>query len=191
MSDYPNRPGRNRIVIEAPSGSHSRGSRPIGRQPTAKPREGLVAVSVIAAAALATFIALFLTSRPYDPMNSTFLPQESVPQGPALVQPSPRPSPSSSSQQKQSAEQSPEPTGETTKPVVPDDATIQSQIEKKLASDPTLAKLDVSTLVEGGKVTLVGSVQSADLKIRVERAVNSVIGVIGVDNQLVITEGTP
>lgn len=126
-------------------------------------------------------------------MNSTVLPQESVPQGPALAQPSPRPSPSpsSSSQQKQSAEQSPEPTGETPRPVVPDDATIQSQIEKKLASDPTLAKLDVSTLVKGGKVTLVGSVQSVDLKIRVERAVNSVKGVIGVDNQLVITEGTP
>jgi osmotically-inducible protein OsmY len=73
----------------------------------------------------------------------------------------------------------------------PDDAGIQSQIERTLAADPTLSKLDVSTLVENGKVTIVGSVRSTDLKQRVEKVLRAVKGVISVDNQLVVTEATP
>ena len=149
---------------------------------------------MIAAAALATFIALFLTSRPYDPMNSTVVPQQVIPEGPAVLQPSPKqsptPTPSPQSTPSPSVRQSPEPTVETTV-TIPDDASIQSQIEKILASDPVLSQLDVSTLVESGKVTLVGSVHSADMKQRVERAVRSVKGVISVDNQLVVTQATP
>ncbi len=74
---------------------------------------------------------------------------------------------------------------------MPDDAYIQSQIEKILTSDPVQSQLDVSTLVENGKVTLVGSVHSPDMKQRIERAVRSVKGVISVDNQLVVTQATP
>src|SRR6266446_3783982 len=135
MADYSNRSNRNRIVIKAHTGSgrgqtHNRRSAP-------RTRESLLAVSVIAAAALATFIALFLTSRPFDPMNSTVLPQQSVPQGPAIVQPSPKPSSSTSPQQKPAAEQSLTPASET----IDDgsnDAAIQSKIERTLAADPTL-----------------------------------------------------
>ena len=149
---------------------------------------------MIAAAALATFIALFLTSRPYDPMNSTVVPQQVIPEGPVAMQSSPKqsPTPTSSPQStpSPSARKSPEPTVETTV-TTPDDASIQSQIEKILASDPILSQLDVSTLVESGKVTLVGSVPSPDMKQRVERAVRSVKGVTSVDNQLVVTQATP
>ena len=148
---------------------------------------------MIAAAALATFIALFLTSRPYDPMNSTVVPQQVIPEGP-VMQPSPKqtPTPTSSPQStpSPSPRRSPEPTVETTV-TIPDDASIQSQIEKLLASDAVLSQLDVSTLVESGKVTLVGSVNSPDMKQRVERAVRSVKCVISVDNQLVVTQATP
>ena len=73
----------------------------------------------------------------------------------------------------------------------PDDATIQSRIEGAFAADPNLSRLDVSTLVENGKVTIVGSVRSADLKQRVERAIRAIKGVGTVDNQLVVTEATP
>jgi hypothetical protein len=148
---------------------------------------------VIGAAALATFIALFLTSRPYDPMNSTFAPVQTVPVGSLAMQPSPKPSPTISPSPQQNLPgglvPSPEPTVATT--TIPDDAGIQSQIERTLAADPTLSKLDVSTLVEGGKVTVVGSVRSADLKQRVEKTLRSIKGVISVDNQLVVTDATP
>lgn len=191
MSDHSRR--RNRIVIETQTARDRRGDRPLGRQPGPGAREGIVALTVIGAAALATFIALFLTSRPYDPMNSTLAPVQTVPAGSLAMQPSPKPSPTiSPSPQKNlpgGLAPSPEPTVENA--TVPDDAGIQSQIERTLAADPVLSKLDVSTLVEGGKVTIVGSVRSADLKQRVEKSLRSVRGVISVDNQLVITEATP
>jgi hypothetical protein len=189
MSDHAKR--RNRIVIETPTARQQRSGRPVGRQPGPGTREGIVALTVIGAATLATFVALFLTSRPYDPMNSTLAPVQTVPAGSLALQPSPKPSPTISPSPQPNhlatAPPSPETAGET----VPDDTGIQSQIERTLASDPTLSKLDVSTLVEGGKVTIVGSVRSADLKQRVERALRSVKGVVSVDNQLVVTEATP
>src|SRR5713226_4816620 len=79
-----------RIVVKTPSGRGQRGS---GRQAAPRPSESIVAVTVIIAATLATFLALFLTSRPYDPMDSTIAPQQAVPQGPGMPTPSPKPSP--------------------------------------------------------------------------------------------------
>src|SRR5712691_13385635 len=78
-----------RIVVETHSG---RNQRHAGRQSAPRPRESIVALTVIAAAALATFLALFLTSRPYDPMNSTVEPEQTIPAG-SLSTPSPKPSP--------------------------------------------------------------------------------------------------
>jgi osmotically-inducible protein OsmY len=72
-----------------------------------------------------------------------------------------------------------------------DDASIQAHIDAALAADPNLAKLDVSTLVENGKVTIVGAVRSAELKQRVERTIRSIKGVNGVSNQVVVNEATP
>ena len=179
---------RKRIVVQTSSPRYAQSPRP---QTRPRNHEGWIALSVIAAAAFATFLALFLTSRPYDPMNSTVLPQMSVPQGPAMVSPSPKPSTSISPPQKPASEQSPGPPDETAVINNPDDAGIQAQIERTLAADPALAKLDVSTLVAQGKVTVVGSVRSADLKTRVERVISSIKGVASVDNQLVVSEATP
>ena len=183
---------QRRIVIETRGSGHPGSARSSGRPHRPGTRESIVALTVIGAAALATFVALFITSRPYNPMNSTVAALQTVSTGPVAMQPSPKPSPTVSpllpASQTAKAE-SPDPSGETG--TVPDDAGIQSQIERVLASDPTLSKLDVSTLVEGGKVKIVGSVGSMDLKQRVERVLRSVRGVIDVDNQLVVTEGTP
>jgi hypothetical protein len=184
---------RNRIVIETPRGRHQRGTRPIGRPARGGASEGIVALSVIGAAALATFIALFLTSRPYNPMNSTLAPGQTVPAGSLAIEPSLKPSPtiSPSPQKNVAAGATPTPAVALENAAVPDDAGIQSQIDRTLTSDPALSKLDVSTLVESGRVTIVGSVRSADLKQRIERALGSIKGVVSIDNQLVITEATP
>ena len=191
MSDYAKR--RSRIVIDTPTSRQGRKTRPVGRQTGAGAREGIVALTLIGAAALATFVALFLTSRPYDPMDSTLPPVQTVPAGSLATQASPKPSPTASPSPRQiqttTAPPSPEPASETV--TVPDDASIQSQIERILASDPVLSKLDVSTLVEGGKVTIVGSVRSVELKQRVEKSLRAIKGVVSIDNQLVITEATP
>jgi len=182
---------RNRIVIETPGSGRRGGAQPGGPKLQQGRRQGIVALTVIGAAALATFLALFLTSRPYDPMDSTVSPVQTVPDRSLASLPAPKSSPSVSStpqsSQAETARPSPEPVGET----VPDDAEIQSQIEQALNADATLSKLDLSTLVEGGKVTIVGSVKSLDLKQRVENVLRSVKGVTTVDNQLVVTDATP
>src|SRR6266404_7567944 len=184
---------RNRIVIETPKGRHQRGTRPIGRPARSGAREAVLALTVIGAAALATFIALFLTSRPYNPMNSTLTPGQTVPAGSLAIGPSPKPSATTSPSPQQNVAAggtpTPEPAAETA--TAPDDAGIQFQIDRTLTADPVLSKLDVSTLVEGGKVTIVGSVRSADLKQRVEKTIRSLKGVVSVDNQLVVTGATP
>jgi len=189
MSKDFDRNRRKRIVIGTPSARHSRGSRRMIR-PTDSPKsEALVAVSVIGAAALATFLALFITSRPYDPTSSSLAPQQDVPPSALSLQPSPKPTPSAQpSVSPTPASAAPaHPLGETNAPLLPDDAAVQREIERKLAQDTTLAGIDVSVIVEGGKVTLVGSVRSQDLKNRVERVVRFVKGVSSVDNQLIVS----
>lgn len=184
------RPRHKRIVVEAKSDRYQRGARTRPRQAAPGPRESIVALTVIGAAMMATFLALFLTSRPYDPMDSTVEPQQAIPQGLSTPTPSPKPSPTATPVQGPASGQTNESASEP-KASPPDDATIQAEIEKAIASDATLSKLDVSTIVEGGKVTVVGSVKSADLKQRVERTIRSVKGVVSVDNQLAITDATP
>ncbi|SRR6266436_351230 len=180
---------RNRIVIETSSARTQRGSRSTGRHSGPGSREGIVALSMIGAAALATFIALFLTSRPYDPMNSTLAPGPAEPAGSIGMSPTPKLSPTISPSPQQNVATVGTPTPEAA--TVPDDAGIQFQIERMLTADPVLSKLDVSTLVGGGKVTIVGSVRSADLKQRVEKTIRSIKGVVSIDNQVVVTEATP
>lgn len=181
------RSNRSRIVVDA----SPRQRRPPARSYNQRSRnsELWLAISLVGAAALATFVALFLTSRPYDPTNASLAPQQTVPAG-ASISPSPSPKTSTATPTPQSAPSPSLPSGETAPPVV-DDATIQSEIEKTLASDSALANLDVSTLVENGKVTIVGSVKSSELKQRVAREIRALKGVTSIDNQLVVAEGTP
>jgi hypothetical protein len=183
------RPSRSRFTVE----TSTQRRRPAPRRGgNARTPEVWVAVSVIFAAALATFVALFLTSRPFDPMNASLAPQQTVPVGPG-VSPSSKssPTPTPISNQTPSTQGSPSIPGGETSNDTPDDATIQAHIESALAADASLSKLDVSTLVENGKVTIVGSVRSAEVKQRVEKTIRSVKGVATIDNQLVITESTP
>ena len=184
VSQLMHRQDRKRVVISTSRQPRSSGA--AGRRTGS--RECVVALSIIGAAALATFLALFITSRPYDPMSSTFDAQQTVPSGPLAAQsPTPTPTPTTTATQ---PSESPEPSGETTTATV-DDATIQAQIERASRSDAALANLDVSTIVEGGRVTIIGSVPSAETKQRVERTIRAIRGVLAVDNQLVVIEATP
>jgi len=180
---------RRRVVITT-SGEHARRATPLRRTTKAGPREWVLALVVIGAAALATFVALFLTSRPYDPMNSTVPPQQSVPQGQLQLQTTPSPSPAQTPAATPTASIRQEPIGEPAAPP-PDDATIQQGIEQTMHSDSALADLDISTIVESGRVTIIGSVKSPELKQRVARAIRGIKGVTSIDNQLVVIEATP
>jgi hypothetical protein len=155
-----------------------------------RPREGIVALTMIAAAAFATLIALLLTSRPYDPTNSTFGAQQTVPQAPVAIPSASQGSPQPTPTQTAIALETPQPAS-TTASAPTDDAAIQAQIEKALNADSALAQADVSTIVEGGRVTIVGSVRSGEMKQRVERTIRAIKGVASVDNQLVVIASSP
>lgn len=182
-----NQSTRSRIVVD--TGSHRYPST-ARRHRQNRNRELSVALSVIAAGALATFIALFITSRPYDPMDSTFNAQQTVPQAPLAI-PSPSSSTTPSPKPTQAAAQESPQVGGATAPSPPDDPAIQAQIEKALSSDNALSQADISTIVEGGRVTIVGSVRSAELKQRVERTIRAIKGVASIDDQLVVIEASP
>jgi hypothetical protein len=183
------RSSRSRIVVEAPKRqqrkSAKRNSMPIAA-------EAWAAISVIIAAALATFLALYITSRPFNPDTASLAPQQAIPAGP-MVTPSaklsPSPSPTPTTRPSPAASSSPIGGDVSNAPV--DDASIQSHIEAALAADTMVSKLDVSALVENGKVTIVGSVGSSEIKQRVERIIRSVKGVSNIENQLVVKETTP
>ena len=182
------RPETRRVVVST-SSPQTRGTRPVRTRP--KSREWVLALSVIGAAALATFLALFLTSRPYDPMNSSFNAQSTVPAGGIAMQSSPTPSPSPTAAATETTPSAAAEAAGATPSAPPDDAAIQTQIERRLKSDAALADLDVSTIVEGGRVTVLGSVRSAELKQRIERVIRGIDGVVAIDNQLVVIESTP
>lgn len=76
-------------------------------------------------------------------------------------------------------------TTETAKSNGTDDSTIQSNIEKKLSDDPKMAALGITVSVVGGKVTLIGTVDSREMKNRVERMAR-IKGVKSVDNQITV-----
>jgi BON domain len=183
---------KRRIVVETSPSRKRRGGRPVD-PPAPRGRETVAALTIIGAAALATFIALFLTSRPNDPMSSTLPPGQTIPAGSLSLQPTPKPSPTISPSPAPNVSagsvSSPEPANAVAS--IPDDAAIQAQIDKTLAADSMLSKLDVSTLVEAGKVTILGSVKSPELKQRVEKELRAVKGVVSIDDQLVVTATTP
>lgn len=205
---------KSRVVVETPNAR-----REVVRSETARVPErsgvstGMVAALVIAAVALVTILFLFLMNNRDDTANTnarvaaqqpTPVPQTTIIQQPAPVQP---PQPPVIIQQAPPATQtqpiivppatsttsssSTTGTGSTrTSKTGVDDTTIQSNIDKKLVDDPALSSLGVTATVVNGHVTLTGTVNTPDQKRQVERLVNSVKGVLKVDNQIIVSGGT-
>lgn len=77
--------------------------------------------------------------------------------------------------------------GGSTAPAVPDDSSIQSEIDQRLQKDFTVAAVGITVSVVNGKALLVGTVKSDQLKNQIEKAVHSIKGVKAVDNQLIVS----
>src|SRR6185369_13180792 len=69
---------------------------------------------------------------------------------------------------------------------VSNDGAVQTEVDKKIAEDPTLSTLGVTATVLDGKVTVTGTVKSEALKSQVDRALRAIKGVKQVDNQIVV-----
>jgi len=76
-------------------------------------------------------------------------------------------------------------------PAANDDATLQTKIDKAFADDPAVSTAVIDATVVNGRVRLSGTVNSDAVKQRAERLAYAVKGVLGVDNKIVVSAGTP
>lgn len=194
---------RSRVVIETPTARREEVRTVVARAPERRGvSTGVVAALVIGAVALVTLLFLFILNRQQSTetaVNANVQTTQPTPVQPVIIQqPTPQQQtpiiiqqPATTTQPPVIIEQ-PAPTT-TTAPATTssgtDDGAIQSAIDKKMAEDATLSTVGVTVTVMEGKVTLIGTVDSAALKNQVERLVKSVRGVRTVDNQIIVSGG--
>lgn len=197
---------RSRVVVETPAARREVVETRTAYAPAPERRgvsTGVVAIVAIAAVVLTAIVAWAMT-RPQEtdtlnanvrvaaqPTPITQVVTVPVPQQqPVVVQPPATtttttqpvivPVPSTTTTTSSSS------TTDTGKASGTDDGTIQSNIEKKLSDDPKVAALGITVSVIDGKVTLIGSVDSREMKDRVERMAR-IKGVKSVDNQIIVS----
>ena len=187
---------RSRVVVETPSERrevvHSQSVRTPDNSGISA---GMVGVLVVVAIALITMLVLFwLSSQPTTDPNLTA--QQPVPQTTVVQQPAPVQQPPVIIQQPAPATQPapivvtpPAASGGSTMPAETAanmDSTIQTAVDKRIADDPEISTLGITASVLNGKVMLVGTVKTEELKTRIERMVKQVKGVKEVDNQITV-----
>jgi hypothetical protein len=185
---------RNRVVVQAPS---SRREVVETERQYAPERSGvstaMVAVLVVVSAAVVALLVLFLMNRTSNDTNNANLAaqQQPAPQT-TIVQPAQQQPPVVVQQPAPASQPAPiivnPPAGTTAS--VPDDTSIQAEIDKRLSKDSTLSSLAITATVLNGKVTLTGTVKTEQLKHDAEKLVRAVKGVKAVDNEIVVMSAT-
>jgi BON domain len=152
---------------------------------------GMVGVLVVVAIALITMLVLFwLSNQPTTDSTLTAQQQPTV-----IEQPAP------AAQQPPVIIQQPAPVQTQPAPIIVTppaggtmptqsatttdmDSTVQAAVDKRLTDDPEFSTLGITASVIDGKVMLIGTVKSEELKAKIERAVKQIKGVKAVDNQI-------
>jgi len=183
---------RSRVVVETPGERrevvHSQSVRTPDNSGISA---GMVGVLVVVASALITMLVLFwLSSQPSTTDNANLAAQQqpatTVVQQPAQQPPVIIQQPAPATTQPAPIIVTPPAGGTTTAPADTTniDSTIQAAVDKKLADDPEISTLGITASVLNGKVMLIGTVKTEELKTRIERMVKQVKGVKDVDNQI-------
>ena len=183
---------KSRVVVETPSERrevvHSQSVRTPDNSGISA---GMVGVLVVVAIALITMLVLFWLSSQPTTDNSTLTAQQpptTVVQQPAPVQQPPviiqQPAPAT--QPAPIVVTPPAASGGSTMPTesVNMDSTIQDAVDKRISDDPEISTLGITATVLNGKVMLVGTVKTEEMKTRIERMVKQIKGVKEVDNQI-------
>jgi BON domain len=185
---------KSRVVVETPSERrevvHSQSVRTPDNSGISA---GMVGVLVVVAIALITMLVLFWLSSQPTTDNTTLTAQQPVPTTTVVQQPAPVQQPPVIIQQPAPATQPAPivvtpPAGGSTMPAesVNMDSTIQTAVDKRISDDPEISTLGITASVLNGKVMLVGTVKTEELKTRIERMVKQVKGVKEVDNQITV-----
>ncbi|MCA1577016.1 MAG: BON domain-containing protein [Acidobacteria bacterium] len=184
---------RSRVVVDTPTERREVVTSQSVRTPERSGvSAGMVGVLVVVAIALITMLVLFwMNSQPTETESLT----AAQPTTTVVQQPVPAQQPPIIIQQPAPVTTQPAPviitppaggstaTTETAQPVNID-STIQTEIDKRLLDDPVFASHTITATVINGKVTLLGTVKTEDVKSAVERMVRQVKGVKAVDNQI-------
>lgn len=185
---------RSRVVVETPTERREVVSSQSVRTPdNSGISAGMIGVLVVVAIALITMLVLFWLSSQPTTDNANLAAQQ--PPTTVVQQPAPAQQPPVIIQQPAPATQPAPivvtpPAGGTTMPAESAstaaniDSTIQAAVDKKLADDPEISTLGITATVLDGKVMLVGTVKTEELKTRIERMVKQIKGVKSVDNQI-------
>lgn len=192
---------RSRVVVETPAARREVVETRVDRVPERRGMStGAVAALVVGAVALVTILFLFLMNGQQTVDNTnvrvTTAPTP-VPQTTIIQQPAPP------VQQPPVVIQQPATT--TTQPVIipapatttgstdtttgngTDDATVQTNVDKRISEDTGLGPLGIIATVTNGRVTLTGSVDTLDQKRSAESVVRRVKGVKGVENRITVS----
>ena len=192
-------PHRSRVVIETPAARREQvvtrtAYAPVERRGVST---GVVAIVAISAVVLTAIVAWALT-RPAEnevDVNTRTVATQPAPPTQVVTVPVPQQQPVVLPPTTTTTTQPvivPVPSTTTTTTTSPSstsgsqDGSIQSNIEKRFADDPKIAALGITVSVLEGKVTLIGSVDSQEMKNRVERLAK-IKGVKTVDNQIIVT----
>jgi hypothetical protein len=211
---------RSRVVIETPTARREVVQQQTVRYPPSPERRGystgVVATVALLAIAATALIFLFLTNSRDDStevnINARTAAQPTPYAQPVIVQtPLPQPTPIIIQQVPTTTTTVPAPviiqappttdpattappatsTAPPAAPAASDDATLQTKIDKAFADDPAVSAAVVNATVINGRVLLSGTVNSNAIKQRAERLAYAVKGVLGVDNKITVTAGTP
>jgi len=198
---------RSRVVVETPTERRE----VVQTQTTRTPERegfstGMVAAVAMAAIAATALIFLFLMNRSDDTANtnvSISTQPTPVAQSTIIVQqPATQPTPIIIQQAPPTTMMQPAPVVITQPPAatspatttsapsaatnVPNDATLQSDIDKEFQNDADISITDVTATMLDGKATLIGTVKSQELKRRAEKLAYKIKGVRSVDNKIVV-----
>lgn len=180
-----------RIVVETPTARREEVHTEAVSHPDRSGVSGAaLAAIVVGVVALAAIIILFVLNQQQTAANDNMTAQQqpqTIVQQPAQQPPIIVQQPAPATQPAPVIITQPAAGSTTTTSSGPDDSTTQSAVDKKISDDPKLSALGVTATVMNGKVTLMGSVQSAADKSFVERAVRNVQGVKTVDNQISVS----
>lgn len=182
---------RSRVVVETPNSRREVVNSQTVRTPEGNGiSAGMVGVLVVVAIALITMLVLFYMNSQQQPTDQTVATQQQQP--PTVIQ-QPAQQPPVIIQQPAPATQpapivvTPPAGGATATESAPNiDSTVQAAIDKALTDDPTFSNLGITATVLDGKVTLMGTVKTQDLKNQAERMVRKIKGVKSIDNQILV-----
>jgi len=150
---------------------------------------GIVVVSTLAT----TVLLLVVSGQIHDTTAANLIAQSPAPRPERIVSAQPTPQSSlplssqlSSKAPTPSARSASTPLPEIVLAGTPDDAAIQADIDKKLQDDARLSALGITATVSNGKVILVGTAPTDELKEQVEKLIRGIKGVKQIDNQIVV-----